>query len=62
MEIRYGRSLIVRCVQYAREHEAQALHVVGNPHAEGFYIACGFGRIGIEKTRFGAGLLMSMRV
>ena len=57
-----GRSLIARCVRYAREHHAETLRVVGNPHAEGFYIACGFSRTGIEKTRFGTGLLMSRRV
>jgi hypothetical protein len=32
------------------------LYVIGNPHAEGFYISCGFRVTGTVVTRFGIGL------
>ena len=54
----YGKALLLYCVEAARRHGAAALHVVGNPHAEAFYLACGFELVGTEQTRFGAGLLM----
>jgi N-acetylglutamate synthase-like GNAT family acetyltransferase len=54
----YGRALVDRCAAMARERGAAALHVVGNPHAEGFYVACGFEQVGTFETRFGTGLLM----
>ena len=53
-----GRVLIERAVEVARASGAEALHVVGNPHAEAFYRASGFETIGTFKTRFGNGLLM----
>ncbi|HKT79339.1 MAG TPA: GNAT family N-acetyltransferase [Vicinamibacterales bacterium] len=53
-----GRLLVERCVVFARDTGASALHVVGNPHAQGFYAACGFEQIGEHQTRFGRGLLM----
>ena len=31
--------------------------MIGNPHAEDFYRACGFEIIGTSETRFGVGLL-----
>jgi hypothetical protein len=34
--------------------------VVGNLHAERFYLACGFSIIGSFETRFGPGLLMRL--
>jgi hypothetical protein len=37
---------------------SRILHVVGNPHAEGFYAACGFRITGAVETRFGSGLAM----
>lgn len=37
---------------------ASSPHVVGNPHAEAFYVACGFRATGTVETRFGAGLAM----
>ena len=37
-----GRLLVEHCASVAREHGSTALHVVGNPHAEAFYLACGF--------------------
>ena len=54
----FGRALIDYCATTARGRGAAALHVVGNPHAEGFYRACGFESIGTATTRFGVGLLM----
>ena len=53
-----GRALVEHCAAAAREMGAESLHVLGNPHAEGFYNACGFNTLGITETRFGAGLLM----
>ena len=37
-----GRSLVDHCVQIVRTQGSIALRVVGNPHAYGFYSACGF--------------------
>jgi N-acetylglutamate synthase-like GNAT family acetyltransferase len=53
-----GRVLVEHCSQAAKASGAAAIHVIGNPHAEGFYGACGFHTIGTEQTRFGVGLLM----
>jgi GNAT superfamily N-acetyltransferase len=53
-----GRLLVNRCCKYARSNGAANLHVIGNPHAEGFYLACGFENGGTQETRFGIGLLM----
>jgi GNAT superfamily N-acetyltransferase len=55
-----GRMLVEHCVQVARVGGSSALHVVGNPHAEQFYLACGFKIVGSFQTRFGPGLLMRM--
>jgi GNAT superfamily N-acetyltransferase len=52
-----GRFLVEHCAAIVREQGATALHVVGNPHAEAFYLACGFEMIGKTETRFGVGLL-----
>jgi GNAT superfamily N-acetyltransferase len=49
-----GRLLVEHCVEVARAHGSAALHVVGNPHAKGFYLACGFELTGTVQTRFGA--------
>jgi ribosomal protein S18 acetylase RimI-like enzyme len=57
-----GRSLVDHCVQIVRTQGSIALCVVGNPHAYGFYSACGFNVIGPIETRFGAGLLMRKMV
>ena len=51
-----GRLLVEYSIAFARAQGAAALHVVGNPHAEGFYLACGFEMLGTVPTRFGAGL------
>lgn len=53
-----GRALVEHCVQEASITDAHALHVIGNPHAERFYEACGFKNYGTTQTRFGAGRLM----
>ena len=53
-----GRLLVERCCEFARGLGARTLYVVGNPHAENFYIACGFEVIGEHQTRFGVGLMM----
>jgi GNAT superfamily N-acetyltransferase len=55
-----GRALLAYCAEFARARGSGALHVVGNPHAQDFYIACGFKVIGTTETRFGTGLLMRM--
>jgi GNAT superfamily N-acetyltransferase len=53
-----GRTLIEHCAEAARTRGSSALHVIGNPHAEGFYRACGFESLGTAQTRFGVGLLL----
>lgn len=57
-----GRLLVERCAEAARVSGAAYLHVVGNPHAERFYRACGFQVVGTEATRFGVGLLMKRAI
>ena len=57
-----GRLLIEHCADIARERASRILHVVGNPHAERFYVACGFRTTGAVETRFGAGLAMQRRL
>lgn len=53
-----GRKLVEYCASFAKNKGAKSLHVIGNPHAEGFYLTCGFTVMGTEETRFGTGLLM----
>jgi GNAT superfamily N-acetyltransferase len=53
-----GRSLVEHCAKIALTKGSRALHVIGNPHAEEFYLSCGFNTIGQSETRFGPGLLM----
>jgi GNAT superfamily N-acetyltransferase len=53
-----GRQLVNHIADVARERSASFLHVVGNPHAEGFYLSCGFTVTGTVETRFGVGLTM----
>lgn len=55
-----GRALVEHCAAAARAAGAESLHVVGNPHAEGFYSACGFKTLGTKQMRFGVGLLMKL--
>ena len=53
-----GRRLVDHVAEVARERAAGFLHVIGNPHAEGFYRSCGFDVTGTVATRFGVGLAM----
>ncbi len=53
-----GRLMVEHCAEVARSQRSKALHVIGNPHAEDFYLACGFKQIGTIQTRFGVGLLL----
>jgi GNAT superfamily N-acetyltransferase len=43
-----GRELVEHCAAAARAAGVESLHVVGNPHAEGFYSACGFKMLGTK--------------
>jgi N-acetylglutamate synthase-like GNAT family acetyltransferase len=53
-----GRQLVEYCCSEAKVAGSAELHVVGNPHARGFYESSGFKTLGIKKMRFGVGLLM----
>ncbi len=53
-----GRALVKHGAEVAASTGAKHLHVIGNPHAEHFYTACGFQLLGAHETRFGQGLLM----
>lgn len=54
----FGRALLADACERARSGGGRFLSVVGNPHALGFYQACGFVVVGEAKTRFGPGILM----
>src|SRR5512140_2067068 len=53
-----GRRPVDHVAEVARTRAATSLKVVGNPHAEGFYVSCGFLVTGTVDTRFGVGLDM----
>jgi GNAT superfamily N-acetyltransferase len=57
-----GHALVARSTKYAIASGSAVLHVVGNPHAAGFYKACGFEPCGSHRTRFGVGILMQRRL
>jgi GNAT superfamily N-acetyltransferase len=57
-----GRRLVQEAERLAASRGAQWLYVVGNPKAEGFYQACDFEQMGVEQTRFGAGVTMRKRL
>ena len=57
-----GRGLVAHCVGMAHAQGARYLHVVGNPHAESFYLATGFQPYGIAQTRFGLAIQMKRRL
>jgi GNAT superfamily N-acetyltransferase len=57
-----GRRLVNHAAELARASGAAFLHVIGNPHAEGFYVSCDFRVSGTSETRFGAGLTMRRRL
>jgi N-acetylglutamate synthase-like GNAT family acetyltransferase len=50
--------MVEYCAEVARKQGSTALHVIGNPQAEDFYLACGFQQTGTIQTRFGVGLQM----
>src|SRR5215467_8841958 len=45
-----GRLLVEHCAAVARKRGSTTLHVTGNPHAEDFYLACGFKQFGTIET------------
>ena len=53
-----GRALVNHIADVARARTARFLQVVGNPHAEGFYISCGFHAFGTAQAQCGIGLAM----
>ncbi len=53
-----GRTLVDHMAEVAHARAASFLYVIGNPHAEGFYLSCGFSVTGRTETRFGVGLTM----
>ena len=53
-----GRKLVDAAEAMALRDGSIALHVVGNPHAEGFYLACGFQQVGTIQTQFGPGMAL----
>jgi len=57
-----GRLLLEYGCSKAKASGAAELHVIGNPHAEGFYTASGFRSLGTIEMRFGVGLLMKRRL
>lgn len=57
-----GRKLVKRAAELAVDMGASALHVIANPHADGFYRAVGFVPAGKFQTRFGIGTLMRLKL
>ena len=57
-----GRFLVEESKAMAATSGATYLHVIGNPHAEGFYLKCGFVTEGTHQTQFGPALLMKIEV
>jgi predicted N-acetyltransferase YhbS len=57
-----GKALVELCAEVARRRGASILHVVGNPHAEAFYLRIGFALVGATKTRFGPASLLEKRL
>ncbi len=55
-----GRALVRAAGELSRSRGAGILHVIGNPHALGFYERCGFIAVGEFKTQFGVGVLMTL--
>jgi GNAT superfamily N-acetyltransferase len=53
-----GRRLVEHLAGVALTTGSSFIHVIGNPHAQGFYVSCGFRVTGTVKTEFGAGLAM----
>jgi GNAT superfamily N-acetyltransferase len=57
---RIGSALVEAAAELGRAMQARVLHVIGNPHAEGFYRAVGFMASGWVALEFGDGLRMQL--
>lgn len=57
-----GKLLVTRCCSYLKEQGGNSLSVIGNPHAEGFYDACGFESLGTVETELGTGLRLRVKI
>lgn len=57
-----ARKLVKNAVLLAKHQGAKIMNVIGNPHAEGFYLKEGFVQIGKTQTQFGIGLLMEKKI
>lgn len=55
---RIGTSLVRDTIRRATLREGRWLHVIANPAAEAFYLACGFAFDGETQTRFGVARTM----
>ncbi len=55
-----GHALVEHVRSVAKGMGAKSIHVIGNPHAEDFYLACGFKLLGKQEMRFGIGLLLRL--
>jgi GNAT superfamily N-acetyltransferase len=53
-----GRALVENALRCAARDGARALHVVANPLAMEFYVACGFEKTGETQTRFDVAPIM----
>lgn len=51
-----------KTVPSQRSRRRRASQVLGNPHAERFYLACGSEMVGTTRPRFGPGLLVRRAV
>ncbi|MEO8262166.1 MAG: GNAT family N-acetyltransferase [Pseudolysinimonas sp.] len=57
-----ARALVAHGAERARADGVAAIHVIGNPHAEQFYLAAGFVPLGIADTEFGPGTEYELRL
>lgn len=57
-----GKLLVTRCCVATKSQGGKHLQVVGNPHAEGFYAACGFESLGTVETSLGTGLQLQLEI
>jgi len=57
-----GRLLVEHCAKIALARGSRALCVIGNPHAQEFYLSCDFVPIGRVETRFGPGQQMKRQL
>ena len=57
-----GRRLMDEAARRALALGASSLHLIANPHAQGFYAACGFEEIGEAATELGPAVEMELRL